>query len=260
MIIESATCSQLYSPWLVTYLAYASLLSPSSLIVISLICLSILVGIFVTFSPRRLSKKSKTHKPRSWLYQLIRLATFSVLIYLTVTLLPTAFAVRQGLVASIPEDPGTSADAIVILGRGTPYQTTRVEVATELWLAKRAPTIFVSGITDAPEIVTLLKAKGIPIDVIQGENCSASTEQNALFTANLLQPKGIKNIILVTDPPHMLRSIFTFRSFSFQVIPYTSPLPPLTAKEKEKLWHREYGGLFLYSLLAWFLPQSSHSI
>jgi uncharacterized SAM-binding protein YcdF (DUF218 family) len=248
-------CPHLYSPWLVTYLAYADVLSPSNLIILILLCLSILIGIIITFSPRRLSKQSKTAKPRSWLYQLIRLATFSVLIYLSITLLPTAFAVRQGLVASIPEDPGTPADTIVILGRGGELQATRVEVANELWLAKRAPTIFVSGVADTPGIIALLKAKGIPIDVLQGENCSASTEQNALFTANILQPKGIKKIILITDPPHMLRSIFTYRSYGFEVIPHTSPIPQLTDKRKEKLWAREYSGLFFYSLLGWFLPK-----
>ncbi len=251
------TCSQLFSPWLVTYLAYASFLSPTMVTVLSLISLSILTGTLITFSPRRLSKQLKI-KPRSWLYQIIRLATFLALTYLAITILPAAFAVRQGLVASIPEDPGTSADAIVILGRGTQYQTTRVDVTTELWQAKRAPKIFVSGITDAPEIVALLKAKGIPTDVLEGENCSASTKQNGLFTANLLQPKGIKKIILVTDPPHMLRSIFIFRSYGFQVIPHTSPLPQLTVKENEKLLNREYKGLFFYSLLGWYLPQNSY--
>ncbi len=248
-------CPHLFSPWLVTYLAYTDVLSPSNLIILLLLCLSVLIGIFVTFSPRRLSKQSKTTKPRSWLYQLIRLATFSVLIYLSITLLPTAFAVREGLVADLPEDPGTPADTIVILGRGGTFQPARVEIATELWVAKRAPTIFVSGVADTPEIVSALKAKGIPVDVLQGENCSASTEQNALFTANILQPKGIKKIILITDPPHMLRSIFTFRSYGFEVIPHTSPLPQLTTKQKEKLWMREYSGLFFYSLLGWFLPR-----
>ena len=78
-----------------------------------------------------------------------------------------------------------------------------------------------------------------------------------LFTARLLQPQGRKQILLVTDPPHMLRSLLTFRSLGFTVIPHPSPLPQtLSPQEKDALMLREYSALFFYSLLGWFLPQN----
>jgi uncharacterized SAM-binding protein YcdF (DUF218 family) len=74
-----------------------------------------------------------------------------------------------------------------------------------------------------------------------------TTEGNAKFTAQVLIPKGVRRILLVTDPPHMLRSLLTFRSQGFQAIPFASPLPPeLTYREKASIVFREYGGLISY--------------
>lgn len=170
---------------------------------------------------------------------------------------PLSVAVgSKGLVAFVPNDTGATADAIVVLGRGSQFRQTRVEVAAELWKVHRAPLIFASGAGDASEITELLKAEGIPAQALAHEGYSRTTEENARLTATVLKPQGVNKILLVTDPPHILRSLLTFRSFGFTVIPRTSPLPPgLSPRRKTLMVFYEYLGLISYGLQGRFFPQ-----
>jgi uncharacterized SAM-binding protein YcdF (DUF218 family) len=163
------------------------------------------------------------------------------------------------LVVFLPIDPGAKADAIVVLGRGGgEFYHDRVNLAAELWNSGKAPQIFVSGIVDAPSMMEQLKAKGISPQSIDGENCSLTTAENATFSAAILQAQGVQRIILVTDEPHMLRSMLVFRANGFTVIPYTTPLPSyLSFKDEAFLVFREYGGLIGYGLQGLFFPKDS---
>ena len=164
----------------------------------------------------------------------------------------------KGLVAFLPTDSGAVTDAIVVLGRGGPYSADRVNVAAELWQAKRAPTIFTSGNEDAISMVEQLEAKGIPQRVLDGEDCSLTTEENAVFTTAILKSQKIQQILLVTDPPHMLRSLLLFRAFGFTVIPHTSPAPAFfDFKTKAFITLREGTGLISYGLRGLYFPQQS---
>ncbi len=174
--------------------------------------------------------------------------------------LPLIYAVAaKGLVVFLPTDSGAAADAIVVLGRGeAEINRNRVDVAAELWRQGRAPMIFVSAGGEAVRIIQLLEERGIPNQVLDGENCSLTTEENALFTAAILHPQGIGRILLITDPPHMMRALLTFRAHGFTVIPYTSKLPYKWGfKAKAFLNLREYMGLVSYGLRGLFLPQRS---
>jgi uncharacterized SAM-binding protein YcdF (DUF218 family) len=163
---------------------------------------------------------------------------------LTATLLILLAVADKGLVVFVPSDSGAKADAIVVLGRGTEFAKPRNEIVTQLWQAKRAPVIFVSGTYDAPMMIQWLQEKGIPQRSLDGENCSLTTAENALFTAAILQPRGIRRILLVTDSPHMWRSLLDLRDQGFTVIPHVSPLPSNMAfMDKAFLTFREY--LFL---------------
>lgn len=156
------------------------------------------------------------------------------------TLLILLAEADKGLVLFLPADTGT-AQAIVVLGRGTELGIPRIDVANQLWKAKRAPLVFVSGIGDTPRMLPLLEEKGIPKRSLDGESCSLTTPENALFSAAILQAQGIKRILLVTDGPHMWRSLLDFRSQGFTVIPHTSPLPDnLSFMDKTSLTFREY--------------------
>ena len=184
-------------------------------------------------------------------------ASVLLLIYFIATF-PLSIAVAtKALVKFLPPDLGVNADAIVLLGRGDEFRQSRVKIAAELWRANRAPLIFASGTVDAPHMIRLLKAEGIPNQTLAYEECSRTTEENARFTATVLQPQGVKQILLITDSPHMLRSLLTFRSFGFTVIPYTSPVPPdLAPRTKALKVFSEYLALVGYGLQGRFLPQS----
>ncbi len=156
---------------------------------------------------------------------------------------------NQLLVGFIPADSGEKAQAIVVLGRGPQHNPMRAQVAEQLWQAQRAPLIFASGRVDAPLIADLISAQ-VPAATVSGEPCSLTTNQNAEFTAALLTPQDVRTIILVTDAPHMLRSLLTFQSFGFKVIPHVSPLNPRTDRSKRRfLVFRESVGLISYGLL-----------
>ena len=174
--------------------------------------------------------------------------------------LPLMFvAADKALVAFLPRDSGVTADAIVLLGRGGgEFYEDRVNLAVELWQAKRAPMIFTSGNKDAPSMIEQLEEKGIPKRSLDGENCSLTTAENAVFSAAVLQPRGIGRIILITDEPHMLRSLLVYRALGFTVIPHTTPIPSyLDFKQSGFLTLREYMGLIGYGFRGLFLPQSS---
>ncbi len=179
------------------------------------------------------------------------------LLFCLTAIFPLLFVVaNKGLVVFLPTDSGAAVDAIVVLGRGWPLMHDRVNVTAELWQARRAPLIFASGKSDAPNLIQLLEEKGIPKQVLDGENCSITTEENAVFTAAILQPQGIRRILLITDSAHMLRSLLVFRAYGFTVIPHTSPVPAhWNPKEKGILKLREYGGLVNYGLRGLLFPQ-----
>lgn len=165
---------------------------------------------------------------------------------------------NQILTSFLPQDAGQPVDAIVVLGRGKALRPERTQVAADLWQAERAPLVFASGRGDAKPIVQGLVKRGVPKRATDGEPCSRTTEENAQFTAALLRPQGVQQILLVTDPPHMLRSFLTFQSLGFRVIPHPNPLPPeLNTRREAFLLVREYLGLVSYGLLGRFFPREA---
>ncbi|MEM1252669.1 MAG: hypothetical protein AAGI69_09550 [Cyanobacteria bacterium P01_H01_bin.21] len=57
-------------------------------------------------------------------------------------------ATTQGLTLFLSSDTGQSADAIVVLSYGDLANKERVEAAVQLWQAKRATIILVTGMTE----------------------------------------------------------------------------------------------------------------
>ena len=240
-MLDPALCVRPTSQWLVLKSMLSTWLMTPTLVVLPLVAL---IGLPWKFPQLR------------WGRQLSGLGTVLLLIYFTAQFPLTIAVATKGLVEFIPKDSGVTVDAIVVLGRGKPFSKSRVEVAAELWRAHRAPLIFVSGAGDAAQMFQLLRAQGIPNQALDDENCSRTTEENARFTATVLQPQGVKQLVLVTDPPHMLRSLLTFRSLGFTVIPHTSPIPPNLAPQKKAMMvFYEYMSLFSYGLRGHFLPQ-----
>jgi uncharacterized SAM-binding protein YcdF (DUF218 family) len=184
-------------------------------------------------------------KRRRWLYGLVALLTIALL------------SADRALTLFLPADPGTAVDAIVILGRGTDWRSSRVELSAELWRTNRAPLIFVSGINDTPKMLEMLSSMSIPPIALDGENCSLTTAENALFTAAILKSRGMEQIILITDRAHLWRSFLDFQSQGFeQIIPIASGFPVgMSWADQRILVAREYFFLFTSSLYQLFSGQ-----
>jgi uncharacterized SAM-binding protein YcdF (DUF218 family) len=171
---------------------------------------------------------------------------------------PGAALAIGALALPLPADSGVTADTLVVLGRGPGLTRSRAQIAAQLWYTNRASQIFVSGNGwETPALIKALVANGIPQTQLQGERCSRTTEENALNTATVLLPQAKRNIILITDPPHMLRSLLTFRSLGFHVIPHMAPFPShVESSSMSLLALREYLGLVSYGLLGRYQPRS----
>lgn len=137
-----------------------------------------------------------------------------------------------------------AADAIVILGGGTqPAEPPRpiIEVngagdrviyGALLYHQGVSENLLVSGgriswlspggeenTSPAEEMATLLEILNVPEDAIWLEPDSRNTLENALFSHDILQEKGVNRIILVTSAMHMPRSVKLFQEQGFDVIP-----------------------------------------
>jgi uncharacterized SAM-binding protein YcdF (DUF218 family) len=134
--------------------------------------------------------------------------------------------------------PPAEADAIVVLGanhyasnlsvrEGEAGFATRLRTAHAAWLFRnwRSLPIVASGGTGAPgdpRLADLMRmqllASGVPDGMISVENRSADTHQNAVETARLLLPKGVRRIALVTEAYHMPRAERSFRKQGFEIV------------------------------------------
>jgi uncharacterized SAM-binding protein YcdF (DUF218 family) len=191
---------------------------------------------------------------KRWLSQPI---VWLLLVYLIVISPPIAALMVRGLTFFVPADSGAPADAIVVLSRGAEEAGSRYELAVRLWQANRAPQIFVTAKGNVAKTHSLLNQAGAPGSVLSGTACAMTTQDEASSTAAILGPQGVRTIVLVTDPPHMLRSMLTFRGLGFAVIPHISPLPAdLSSAKRSLLALREYPGLLSYFALGRFQQQS----
>ena len=177
-------------------------------------------------------------RPRlAWLLGVLGLA------WLLVWSLPVASHALRGTVEgtypAVPMDSLPRAQAIVVLGGGLrpaerPGQppnmsagADRVWHGARLYRAGKAPLVLLSGGSDPQVSVTseaqamrgLLADLGVSGDAVLLEGGSLNTRENARFTAALLKPRGVKDILLVTSALHMRRSVALFEAQGFKVIP-----------------------------------------
>lgn len=129
------------------------------------------------------------------------------------------------------------ADAIIILGGGREpadpawtsdqpslFAVQRLRYGARLAKASSLPVLLTGGLHfDRPPSEARIMADTLQQDFNLTarwlEERSRTTWENALFSAQLLQPEGIHNIVLVTDAWHMQRSRWSFEQAGFQVIP-----------------------------------------
>lgn len=118
------------------------------------------------------------------------------------------------------------------------------------------------GANFADVMAETLRKEGVPPGDILLERRSSSTHENAVFAAQLLHPRGIRRILLVTEAHHMPRARGAFAKAGFEV--YVAPcfyrtrefrgtwsdwlLPQLKSVRMFEAALHEFIGLLIYRL------------
>ena len=115
-------------------------------------------------------------------------------------------------------DERRPADAIVVLGaaqydgRPSPIFRARLDHAVELFEAGIAPTIVTTGgraegdrTTEAEAGRAYAIARGVPEDAIIVEDQARTTLESIRLVGGLLRSHGIRDVVFVSDRPHLLR-------------------------------------------------------
>lgn len=177
------------------------------------------------------------------------------------------------------------AEALVVLGGGIrsvppdwPYPdlgggADRVWHAARIYHAGKAPLIVISGgrlawlgerTSEADAMKDFLFDLGVPPDAILIDDRSASTRENAVFTAELASERGIDRVLLVTSALHMRRALGAFHAAGldatpaaadFEVVPEPNHvlrwLPDAAALADSTRALKEYLGLWVYQWRGW---------
>src|SRR5690606_2944884 len=141
-----------------------------------------------------------------------------------------------------PPDQIPKAEAIVVLGGSTasnrvnwfePYDKSntlsRVDTAARLYHAERAPVVIVSGaalegsVSEARIMANALLQQGVPETAIIQESQALTTYENGVYTTQILDEKGLDDVLIVTHALHMPRAMGVFRKQQVNAIPAGSP-------------------------------------
>jgi uncharacterized SAM-binding protein YcdF (DUF218 family) len=156
-----------------------------------------------------------TRKRKWFLRSGLAFLAFLLLLAATAILFPQQFlCVDSGPV---------KGDVIVVLGGGVHE---RPERAAEFFKERIAPRIIVSGLGDCKSGCKLLIEAGVPSDVIEMEEQSRTTKENAQFAIQLLRKLNsppVKRVIIVTSWYHSRRALACFRHYAPDIQFYSRP-------------------------------------
>lgn len=150
-------------------------------------------------------------------------------------------------------DYARPSESIVVLGaaqydgRPSPVLKARLDHALDLWDRRFANLLVLTGGRGAGDTTSeaavgkaYAKRHGIPENLIVLEAEGRTTRESMKGVARILENRGLKTAILVSDPFHMLRLWILGRRFG--LIPYTSPTrtSPISPN-REKRWRYMLG-------------------
>lgn len=143
-------------------------------------------------------------------------------------------------------DDARPANAIVVLGaaqydgRPSPVLRARLDHALSLWERRLAPRLILTGgmgdgdtTSEAAVGRRYALKRGVPDSVILMETRGRTTAESIQRVAAMMDSVGHCDVILVSDPFHMLRLWILARRFD--LVPHTSPTrtSPISASEVE---------------------------
>ena len=158
----------------------------------------------------------------------------------TLRLLGAAALLYAGLLAWVwrasRQDQRHPADAIVVLGAAqynghpSPVLRARLEHAMELFQARLAPRVVVTGgiglgdaVSEASVGHRYLVAHGVPDSTVVERPEGHDTEASMIAVSDWARSKSLESVLLVSDPFHMAR--LKLEASSHHLVPYTSPTP-----------------------------------
>ena len=123
-----------------------------------------------------------------------------------------------------------TADVIVVLGaaqydgRPSPQFVARLDHVVALWSDGRARLVVVSGgkqpgdrFTEAESARRYLVERGIPADAILAETLGRTTVESLRGVRDVIEGVGARDVLLVSDPYHMLRAALSAREMGMTV-------------------------------------------
>jgi uncharacterized SAM-binding protein YcdF (DUF218 family) len=159
---------------------------------------------------------------------------------------------------SARSDEARAADAIVVLGaaqydgRPSPVLAARLDHALALWQDGYAPQIVVTGgkrpgdrFTEATASADYLIARGVPDSAILREVQGRTTWESLEATARILRNRGLKRVLVVSDPYHSLRARETARELGLDAHASPTRTSPVHGWGEWKRMFREAGGVGL---------------
>lgn len=144
-------------------------------------------------------------------------------------------------------DQARPVGAIVVLGaaqyvgRPSPVLRARLDHAIELWRRNLAPTMIVTGgigtgdtTSEAAVSQRYAVQRGVPATSILLETEGRTTSESMAGVAALMGSRNRNDVLLVSDPFHMLRLTIVARRHG--LVPYASPTPtsPIAASPVER--------------------------
>ncbi|MET1031591.1 YdcF family protein [Domibacillus tundrae] len=116
-----------------------------------------------------------------------------------------AFLLNAGHFLTLHEQP-EQADVIVVLSPGTE----RIEAGVRLWKEHYADQIILTRANTGTFTVQEAVALGVPEENVIAEEQAHSTYTNATYTKELMEQRGDRSAIIVTNDYHMRRTKFIF--------------------------------------------------
>lgn len=144
-------------------------------------------------------------------------------------------------------DQTRPVSAIVVLGaaqyvgRPSPVLRARLDHAIALWRRGLAPVMIVTGGTGTGDTTSeaavsqrYAAQRGVPVASILLETEGRTTSESMAGVAALMGGQGREDVLLVSDPFHMLRLTILARRHGLK--PYASPTPtsPIAASPSER--------------------------
>jgi uncharacterized SAM-binding protein YcdF (DUF218 family) len=144
-------------------------------------------------------------------------------------------------------DQAQPASAIVVLGaaqyvgRPSPVLRARLDHAIDLWRRKLAPLMIVTGGTGTGDTTSEAAVsqryairRGVPASAILLETQGRTTSESMGGVAALMGRQSRRDVLLVSDPFHMLRLTILARRHGLEPFPSPTPTSPIAASPTER--------------------------